>query len=117
MTLLSTVTKKRSFSTRFKGSKVYVSALLNKPFSIVAFEITASKYNKGKKLAGIQVVWAGVSYLLLTESFTLIDTLAAANKSELPFYTKIVRKSDGYYYFVKLNAFEMKQVKSPQTPF
>lgn len=117
MNNLSSRTKPRLFSKKFEGLKVRPAEILNRPVLIKDFEIVESPRNKGKKLAGIQVRAAGVNSLLLTESYSLIDTLMQADRANLPFCTKMVKKRDGYYYFVKLNEQEKAALAAIDTPF
>lgn len=47
---------------------------------------------------------------LMTEGYKLLKTIKGT-ESELPHYTKIIRKRDGYYYFAALNDKEKEPLK------
>lgn len=83
------------------------------PIMITQFEVTSSTLHPGKDMMVAQVAYIGnggeiISRTLFTESYTLISTIKGT-ESELPHYTKITRKRDGYFYFIKLNEKE-KQI-------
>ena len=107
MMSLSTPTKRRLFKMPLVGRKVYPSEILGRPIRIDNYEIIDSPKNKDKKLVCMQL-YTDKPCICMTESFTLIDTLKKADKSNLPFCSKIIKKKDNYYYFVKLNEFEKK---------
>lgn len=94
---------------RYEGKAIYVRNLLGNPIIIDHFEIVPSRHNKGKDMLVAQVVLNGDRRVLFTESYSLIDTLRQTRDSP-PYATKIVRKSDGYLYFVKLNKVELNNI-------
>lgn len=48
--------------------------------------------------------------LLLAEGYKLLETIRGT-EDQLPHYTKIIRKRDGYYYFAALNEKEKEPLK------
>ena len=48
--------------------------------------------------------------LLIAEGYKLLKTIRGT-EAELPHYTKIIRKRDGYYYFTALNDKEKEPLK------
>lgn len=94
---------------RYEGKAIYVRDLLGNPIIIDHFGIVPSRHNKGKDMLVAQVMIGGDKRVLFTESYSLIDTLRHTIDSP-PYVTKIVRKSDSYLYFVKLNKVELKNI-------
>ena len=94
---------------RYEGKAIYVRDLMGKPIVIDHYEIVPSRHNKDKDMLVAQVVLSGDRRVLFTESYSLIDTLRQTRDSP-PYATKIVRKSDGYLYFVKLNKVELNNI-------
>ena len=104
---LSTQTPTRSLSRSYRGRRVYIQQIINRPVCIRSFEITKSKIHPGKEMLIMNVLprFESVMCVVITESYTLIDTIRGT-ESSLPHTTKIIRKRDGYYYFVELNEIE-----------
>lgn len=106
-------TQGRVLKQQYKGRKLYVADVLYRPIKITTFEIVKSVLHKGKDMLVAQVEIKQSDKVeccvLFTESYTLIKTIRGTEK-ELPHITKIVRKRDRYYYFVPLNAIEMKEI-------
>lgn len=94
---------------RYEGKAIYARDLLSNPIIIDHFEIVPSRHNKGKDMLVAQVVLNGERKVLFTESYSLINTLRETRDSP-PYATKIVRKQDGYLYFVKLNKLELNKL-------
>lgn len=104
------ITQKRPLlKGRYEGKAIYVRDLMGKPIVIDHYEIVPSRHNKDKDMLLAQVVLNGDRRVLFTESYSLIDTLRQTRDSP-PYVTKIVRKSDGYLYFVKLNKVELNNI-------
>lgn len=106
---LCTPNRKPLLRNRYVGSRILPGQIIGKPIAITRFEIVPSRKNPGKPLLVAQIESDGIPSVLMTESWTLIDTIRGT-ESELPHHTKIVRKRDGYYYFVQLNKMEIKQL-------
>jgi len=111
---LITPKRRRLHSTPFDGVGTSARNVLYIPLKIIRFEINESVLHLGKKMLTFQADYIdknGVRYHrpVMTESFTLINTISGT-ESELPHYTKIIRKRDGYFYFVKLNDIEKSQL-------
>lgn len=112
---LSTIRRKK-LKHAFSGQKLYVSNVLFKPIVITNFEIAGSSLHVGKEMLVAQVnflsddgkIQTGV---LFTESYSLIDSIRNT-ESDLPHTTKIIRKSDRYYYFCQLNKIELSKLKT-----
>jgi len=113
---LSTPTRQRLFSRHFIGPKVYVAQVLNVPIIITDYEVVNSRQNLGRKLLAMQVILNSNPILVMTESYTLIETISKADRSNLPYYTKITHKKDRYYYFVKLNEIEKSKIQNTIKP-
>ena len=94
---------------RYEGNAIYARDLIAKPIVIDHYEIVPSRHNKGKDMLVAQVMIGGDKRVLFAESYSLIDTLRHTIDSP-PYVTKIVRKSDSYLYFVKLNKVELKNI-------
>lgn len=95
---------------RYTGKAIYVRDILSEPILIERFEISQSRHNKGKDMLAAQIVINGERRVLFTESYSLISTLRETRDSP-PYATKIVRKQDGYLYFVKLNKLELNKLE------
>lgn len=95
---------------RYVGKAIYVGGMMNMPFILTHYEITDSRHNEGKSLLVAQVILNGERRTLFTESYSLIETIQAA-KTAPPYYTKIIKKKDGYYYFVRLNNVELNKLQ------
>lgn len=95
---------------RYEGKAIYARDLIAKPIVIDHYEIVPSRHNKGKDMLVAQVMIGGDKRVLFTESYSLIDTLRHTIDSP-PYVTKIVRKQDGYLYFVKLNKVELNKLQ------
>ena len=95
---------------RYEGKAIYVRDLLGEPIIVDHFEIAPSRHNKGKDMLVAQVMLNGERRVLFTESYSLISTLRETRDSP-PYATKIVRKQDGYLYFVKLNKVELNKLE------
>lgn len=107
---LSTPERKPLLRYRYEGSRVLPGQLIGRPITITRFELTASRMNPDKSLLVAQVEAPTGSHVLMTESWTLIGTLRGT-EDMLPHQTKIIRKRDGYYYFVELNRMELKSLE------
>lgn len=100
--------KERRLKYDYEGEGMSASFYRYKPIRISQFEICKSWLNPDKDCLVAQVEYIDketgelVKGTMWTESYTLLDTIRDTEK-ELPHYTKIVKKRDGYYYFVKLN--------------
>ena len=95
---------------RYEGKAIYARNLLGNPIIIDHFEIVPSRHNKGKDMLVAQIVVDGEHRVLFTESYSLISTLRETRDGP-PYATKIVRKQDGYLYFVKLNKVELNKLE------
>ena len=95
---------------RYEGKAIYANGILGDPFVLDHFEIAPSRYNPGKDMLVAQITINGQKRVLFTESYSLINTIKSARASP-PYATKIIRKSDNYYYFTKLNKVELDSLK------
>lgn len=109
MNSLST-TRRPLLSGRYFGRMIHVRDILCEPIIIERYEIVRSRHNKDKDMLAAQIVFKGERRVLFTESYSLISTLRETRDSP-PYATKIVRKQDGYLYFVKLNKVELNKLQ------
>jgi hypothetical protein len=111
---LVTPHKHKLLKYRYYGMSVNVGSVLYKPIIITRFEIVKSQRNKGKYMLVMQLKYVQDDIIktvpVFTESYTLVSTIRDTEK-DLPHYTKIIRKRDGYYYFVSLNYMEKETLK------
>ncbi len=111
---LSTPRGQKILKHQYLGKCIYCGQLLYKPLLICHFEITASQLHAGKEMLAAQVYFmedgAIETRLLLAEGYKLLETIRGT-EDQLPHYTKIIRKRDGYYYFAALNEKEKESLK------
>ena len=111
---LSTSRGQKILKHQYLGKRAYCGQLLYKPLLICHFEITASQLHAGKEMLAAQVYYvedgAIEARLLIAEGYKLLKTIRGT-EAELPHYTKIIRKRDGYYYFAALNDKEKEPLK------
>lgn len=112
---LQTPRRERILKFQYTGRAVRATDILYKPIKILFFEIAKSQIHEGQELLVMQTECIDketgeiIHQPVMTESFTLIDTIKETEDS-LPHYTKIIRKRDGYLYFVVLNNEEKKKL-------
>lgn len=109
MNSLST-TKVPLLKSRYEGKTIYANEILGRPFVLDHCEIAPSRHNPGKDMLVAQIIIDGHKRVLFTESYSLIATVQSARDSP-PYATKIIRKSDNYLYFTKLNKAELKSLE------
>ena len=108
---LSTSRRERRLKHDYVGEGMSAAHLRYKPIKIIQFEICRSWLNDNKDCLVAQAMFVDKEtgevkkVTIWTESYSLIKTIRGTEDS-LQHYTKIIRKRDGYYYFVKLNDIE-----------
>ena len=110
---LQTPRRTRRLNLNYEGPARSASQILYTPIKITQFEITESWLHPGKECLVFQSVNLNhesgeiIKTMVFSESYSLIKTIRGT-EDELPHLTKIVRKRDGYLYFVALNDKEKK---------
>ena len=96
---LSTPRGQKLLKHQYLGKRAYCAELLYKPLLICHFEIVASQQNAGKQMLVAQVYYLNDGAIearpLMAEGYKLLATIKGT-EDQLPHYTKIIRKRDGY---------------------
>lgn len=111
---LTTPRGQKILKRQYLGRRAYCAELLYKPLLITDFEIVASRLNDGKQMLVAQTYHLEGGSIearpMMTEGFKLLETIRGTEE-QLPHYTKIIKKRDGYYYFAALNEKEKEPLK------
>lgn len=86
----------------FKGEKIKISRIFNKPVMVHHFKIGPSKIedNKGKtgRLLTLQISMNKTDHIIFTGSEVMMDTIQKLPKDAFPFETTIINESERYEF-------------------